>query len=417
MKRRILCVMMLLGPAGPTPALAQLEEAWAHWRYLRSIELAPVAESQLVRVDLPIELYGVTQSSLADLRVIRDDGSEVPFVLYARVGKEEREWRPAEIADLGFVPGAHTEIVIDVGSDHDAHNALEIQTGVNEFFVWVDVAGSDDAEHWRILNEKAPIYRYADTREGNTVVTYPESETRWLRVRVLDSERRFAVYGCRVAYQLVELPELAGLPGTMRFDPAGAPQESRWQMDLGVENVPASSVRFEAVQPEFHRTVQVHIRGEETDWEEVGRGDIYRYAAPPSEGDQPEMRTALQVRFAEARARYWRVSVLNRNDLPIAGLAFQLEGTPRHVVFRQEPGATYRLVYGHPRTAGPEYDLPRLIPREELEAALAVGLGDESVNTAYQSPEPWTERHPALLWLALVVAVAVLGMLTLRALR
>jgi len=38
-------------------------------------------------------------------------------------------------------------------------------------------------------------------------------------------------------------------------------------------------------------------------------------------------------------------------------------------------------------------------------------------NVGYLSPEPWSERHPALLWLALAVAVAVLGLLALRALR
>ena len=416
MKRLILC-MVLLAPIGVTPARAQLAEAWTHWRYFRSIDVVPANEPRLVRATLPIEIYGKTQPSLADLRVIREDGAEVAFVLHARVGKEERQWRPAEIADLGFVPGEHTEIVVDVGTDHDAHNALEIQTGVNEFFAWVEIAGSDDREHWRILNEKVPIYRFEDTQDGNTVVSYPDSQARWLRLKILQPERRFPVYGCRVAYELVEEPELIVLSGRLQRDSGTEPRESRWQVDLGVENVPASSVRFEATQPEFHRTVRVNTRADETDWEEVGRGDIYRYPNPQSDGDEPEIRTSLQVRFPEARARYWRISVLNRNDAPIEGLAPTLEGSPRHVVFRQEPGAVYRLLYGNPRVAAPEYDLARLTLRQELEAALPVGMGSEVANVGYLSPEPWSERHPALLWLALGVAVAVLGLLALRALR
>jgi hypothetical protein len=408
---------LLLFLLGPVPANAQPVETWTHWRYSRPIVLDPTSESRLVRVTLPIEMYGSMQAGLGDLRVIREEGIEVPIVLHARVGKEERNWRSAEIADLGFIPGEHTEIVVDVGSDHDAHNALEIQTGVNEFFAWVEVAGSDDREHWRILNEKVPIYRFEDTQDGNTVVSYPDSRARWLRLKILQPERRFPVYGCRVAYELVEEPELVVLPGRLQHDSGTEPRESRWQVDLGVENVPASSVRFEATQPEFHRTVRVHASADGEDWEEVGRGDIYRYAHPESGDDRAPARTSLQVRFPEARARHFRISVLNRNDAPIDGLAPTLEGTPRHVVFRQEPGATYQLLYGNHRASAPEYDLARLTPREELETAVLGGLGDQSANSGYVSPDPWSERHPTLLWLALAVAVAVLGLLALRALR
>ena len=424
MKRLSLVTVFLLSTLSIidlVPANAQLVEAWTHWQYFRPISLPQVAEPRLVRVTLAMEIYGLAQPSLADLRVVQEDGSEVPFVLHARVGTEERHWRQAEIADLGFVPGEHTQIVVDVGSDHDAHNSLEMQTGVSEFFAWVEVAASDDRETWRILNEKAPIYRFEDTRDGNTVVSYPDSQARWLRLTILQEERRFAVYGCRVAYELVEDPELLGLSGRLEPDPSTEPLESRWQVDLGVENVPASSVRFEADQPEFHRTVRVGASSDGEDWREVGRGEIYRYpnpeAGPESGDDEPEQRTSMQVRFPEARGRHWRITVLNRNDAPLDGVAPVLEGTPRHVVFRQQPGTTYQLLYGNSRSPAPEYDLARLTPREDLEKATFGELGPEAVNTNYLSPEPWSEQHPVVLWLALALAVIVLGFLALRSMR
>ena len=417
MKRRSLSAALLFSALGVVPVQAQLVETWTHWRYFRPIELDPVPSPRLVRVTLPLEIYGLAQRRLADLRVIQGDGAEVPFVLHARVGKEERNGRSGDIADLGFIPGEHTEIVVDVGSDHDAHNALEIQTGVNEFFAWVEVAASDDRERWRILNEKAPIYRFEDTRDGNVVVSYPDSQARWLRLKVLEPARRFAVYGCRVAYELVEEPELLELPAGLTPEPSTLPSESRWRADLGVENVPASSVRFEARQPEFHRTVRVHTSTDGEGWEEAGRGEIYRYPQSESGRGEPTMRASLQVRFPEARGRHWRITVLNRNDVPIEGLVPTLEGTPRHVVFRQAPGTAYQLLYGNQRAATPEYDLARLTPRAELEGAIQGGLGRQVTHAGYVSPEPWSERHPVVLWLALGVAVAVLGLLAVRALR
>ena len=411
---RLLSILIL---STSVPAAgAQVPDERKNWLYSRSISLESTAEPRLVRVTLPVETFGRAQKSLADMRVIETNGKEVPYVLHARVGKEERQWRQGEIADLGFIPGEHTQLVVDVGSDHDAHNSLEIQTGVNEFFAWVEIAASDDRENWHVLREKTPIYRFDDTGAGSTVVSYPDSRARWLRLKILEPERRFAVYGCRMAYEIVEAAELVELP-VLGPDPATASKESRWQVDLGFENVPASAVHFQAEQPEFHRTVRVEASVDGENWRRVGQGNIYRYPKPEASEREQDQRTLLQVRFPEARGRYWRVAVLNRDDSPIEGLLPSLEGTPRHVVFRQQPGATYQLLYGNSRTSAPEYDLARITPREELESAAAGELGPEATNAGYLSPEPWSERHPIVLWVALGIAVAILGLLALRSLR
>ena len=410
-----LLVFWYLAPA----VRAQIPDAWENWLYFRPISLESTAEPRLVRLTLPLETFGHAQKSLADLRVIETNGKEVPYVLHARVGKEERQWRQGEIADLGFSPGEHTQLVVDVGSDHDAHNSLEIQTGVNEFFAWVEIAASDDRGSWHVLQEKAPIFRFDDTREGHTVVSYPDSRARWLRLKILETERRFAVYGCRIAYEIVEAPELVDLP-VLEPDLDTVSRESRWQVDLGIAHVPASSVRFQAgpsEQAEFHRTVHVYASIDGEDWRRVGQGNIYRYPKPGASDQEQDQRTSLQVRFPETRGRYWRVDVLNRDDAPIEGLRPWLEGTPRHVVFRQQPGASYRLLYGNSRTSAPVYDLARITPREELEVAVVGKLGPEATNTGYLSPEPWSERHPIVLWFALGFAVAILGLLALRSLR
>jgi hypothetical protein len=413
MRRRVAATLVFCTLAVPV-VRAQLSEEWKNWQYFRPITPEAV-EPDLVRVTLAVEVYGLAQSSLADLRLIDEGGSEVPFVLYARVGQEERKWRRGELTNLGFTPGDYTQVIVDVGADGELHNALEIQTGINEFFAWVEVAASEDQEAWRIVRDKGPIYRFEDVNEGNTLISYPETRSRWLRLRILEEERRFPVYGCRIAYEIVEEPERVALPSVLGFDTQAPADESRWQVDLGVANVPASAVSFEAAQPEFHRAVRVQVSEDGDTWRSVGRGDIYRYLAPgEAENREP---SSMRVPFSEARGRYWRVSVLNRNDAPVEGLGPTLEGTPRHVVFRPEPDQSYRLLYGNSRVSSPEYDLARLTPREELERAPSVDLGSEGRNVGYVSPEPWTEQHPAVMWLALGLAVIVLGFIAVRSLR
>ncbi len=101
----------------------------------------------------------------------------------------------------------------------------------------------------------------------------------------------------------------------------------------------------------------------------------------------------------------------------MAGLVPELYETPRRIVFRQEPGRSYRVVYGHSRVSAPSYDLARLTDPKAIDAAAAGTLGPEAVNPDYVDPAPWTERHPILLWIVLAVVVLALGALAVRALQ
>jgi hypothetical protein len=47
-------------------------------------------------------------------------------------------------------------------------------------------------------------------------------------------------------------------------------------------------------------------------------------------------------------------------------------------------------------------------------------LRPEQANAAYRGrpdDRPWSERHPAVLWVAIVVAVAILGTIALRSMK
>jgi hypothetical protein len=109
--------------------------------------------------------------------------------------------------------------------------------------------------------------------------------------------------------------------------------------------------------------------------------------------------------------------MVNRSDAALAGVTLALAGTPRRVVFRAEPGRGYRLLYGNPRAALPEYELARVTRAADLEAAAAATVGPGVRNSAWADPAPWTERHPAVLWGALLATMAILGWLAVRALR
>jgi hypothetical protein len=394
------------GPALPTD--------WKHWLYSRAIEVEPVEKTGLAQVTLPLEVFGSAQKSLADLRIIEEDGREVPSLLHTRPGRRERDWRNVPLVDTGYVPGEYTQVVVDTGTSGEIHNTLELVTPEEDFFARVDVAASEDQNIWRLVRTQAPIFRFHEGSElGSQTITYPDTRSRWVRLRI--REIQLLLTRCRVARELVEEAELAALPAERQ--PMSDPPESAsgWEVDVGAANTPVSVLRFKTGQYTFHRPVRILFSGDRENWTEAGRGEIYRY--PSERGDLRS--TSLTVEFNEARGRYWRVLVVNRNDPPLEGLRFDLLGVPRHVVFEQKPGRRYRLLYGHRRAIAPQYELARLTTRELWEAAPVGRLGERLENTGWEdpAPPPWSERNPWVLWIALLAAVGVLGWLALRSLQ
>jgi hypothetical protein len=111
----------------------------------------------------------------------------------------------------------------------------------------------------------------------------------------------------------------------------------------------------------------------------------------------------------------WVVSIDNGDDAPIILRSVGLEMLRRQLCFDSMPGARYRLYYGDPSLTSPHYDYATLfVPRAN---AARVSAGPQQQNPDYRSrpdTRPFTERHPALLWLALVLVIAVLAGIALR---
>jgi hypothetical protein len=411
---------LLLGLFALAVTAAELPPAWRHWKWSRAIELPATDEGRLARATLPVAVYDKAWTDLRDLRVIDDTGAEVPFLLHARHGRKTRQQLAIEMQETSHVPGEYTQAIVDMGADGKEHNqiTLGLEANAGDFVARVEVAASDDGRRWRVLREGAPVYRFQEQGlPGNQQVSYGETRARYLRLRIRQEEggnrEKFPVNWAQVSYEVVEEPELMELPVKMVTRPDTPPRQSWWQLDMGGGQVPASEVWFRVEQEEFHRPVEVSHSEDGQTWKRAGRGDIHRYQKPV--GDQTQ--ESLRVEFAERRGRHWRVVVRDRNDPPLEDVRVELWGVPRHVVFRQEPRRSYRLLHGNEAAKKAQYELRQLAGRDEIATAVRGEVGGEEENTAWADPRPWSEQHPAVLWVVLLVTIAVLGWLAIRSLR
>ncbi|HUL74403.1 MAG TPA: DUF3999 family protein [Vicinamibacterales bacterium] len=391
-------------------AMAQLPAAWKNWQYSAPIDAGTADASRLVNVAVPSSVTSRAASGWSDVRVIDARGQETPYVLVAQLGGRTEERREARLLEPGVVAGQYSQALLDLGGDGRVHNAATIRIeGQDDLLTWVEIAVSDDRQAWRVVRERAPIYRLQQAGlPDRTTVSYPDSVARFVRLRILDGSRPYRITGADVVREVVTAAER--VPADIPL--AAAPSDrSLTVWTAASPAIPISEVRFEAAQDAFYRPVSVEASDDGERWSYVASGEIVR----ATEGGKP--RASLAVEFPERGSGHWRVTVHNRSDAPLVGLGATLYTTPRHVVFRQEPGQSYRLLYGNARATAPQYDLARSIDPALVASASRVSLGPAVENATYANPAPWTEQHQVVLWLALGAAVLVLGGLAVRTLR
>lgn len=394
-------------------AAAPLPTAWSHWLYFRAIELPTVVAPQLVSVIVPQDAYAHVQPWLADIRVIDDRGEEVPFVRFTHEGTRTTKSLPTSLLENSFAPGLYTQLVLDTGSAAPFHNGVNIQSPESDFIEWVQVEASDDARAWRIVQERAPIFRFQkESRQGTQLVSYSDNNARYLRVRILDGKQKFFVTGASVVYEAVDPPERAAIVVNAALDSSAPAGKTVWRIDLGTAALNIKEVQFNVAPAEFSRTVEITTSEDGKDWFPFASGEIYRFH---QENIVREQLTVDVPNYTDRR--YWRVAILNGNDAPLPGVTPALYMTPRHIIFEQQPGRSYRLLYGQALAKAPAYDLERRLDAKMMDAAAPGQLRGEELNSAWSDPRPWTEKYDVVLWLALGIAVLLLGYTAIRSLR
>jgi len=417
MPRRPLLLALAVAALAATALSADLPSAWRSWRYSRA--LASQQPGALNYVIIDREIFAHSENRLSDLRIIDDLGAEQPFELRSRLAVPTAPVTfSAIVRENSYVPGQFTQIVADLGERPSFYNSIRVLTPESDFINWVEVDASDDAHLWRIVNPRAPISRFRkDGLEGSQTIRYSENNARYLRLRIEEPAHQFPVTGVEVvAYPAAEKeiagPSDAALAQMVSPDSTTAPGRTLWTADLGSETIPVAEVAFETTQPEFYRAVRLSTSVDSKEWQPAGGGEIYRYTVAG------KIEESVRVRCYEIWGpRYWRVEILNASDAPLSAVRMSLAMNLRFALFHPKEGRTYRLLYGNARATSPQYDLARTLHIEANEVMLHPSLGSEELTSNYADPRPFTERHPNLLWLALGLAVVLLGYAALRALR
>lgn len=417
----------ILLAASLLPLLALAKEPLAPewfpaWQWRSKVAAGSAISSPYVVLELPSEIFSYLKPDLADLRVGRGE-REVPYVLTVERESDTSTRLTARMFNLSSVFGETTSFVLDLGSSGMFHNAVTIETSSENFRRIVEIQGSNDQTSWRTLNPRGQIFDYTvrdikPVAVRDTRVSYPEATFRYLLVRIFDQgEPPLKITGASVSRRVATAAREVSYTPTIEVRENDEERATDVIADLGSRGIPHRRARLATLKVNFSRAVTISDSDDQKEWRLLTHGYVFDIRTDRFSGSN------LEFSYPESNRRYLKVSILNRDDAPIAVGGLTIYGVVRSILFPYTDTAnqgSYNLYLyaGNPEATRPQYDIERISQYVDTATLDRVSAGPIESNPAYVAPvpptPPLTERSPYLLPVALGVLVAVLAFLLLR---
>jgi hypothetical protein len=388
----------------------------SYFKYFRDVKAGSADHQQFIAVDETIWQHA--RPDLADLRLYAGQ-SEVPYAISVERGSYQTERRDVRVLQPASVSGK-TQFFLDMAGLTE-YDRIELKLKTINFVAKVRTEGADGlhARNWATL-ANGILYDLSDDRLGsNTTLRLPLTAYKYLRVTtegpVKPADVEGAIANVREEEKVI-----------WRTINSQAKQQQQGKDTVFIftvpRNVPLERLTFsiDPAQPNFKREVEL----QEVKLQEVG---------PQNAGNIPlgsgEISRVHMVRYGQKidseqsnldlggmNPETLKVIVRNGDDPPLKITGVQLQQYERRIYFNSSSAP--QLYYGDEKLDSPVYDYAKLFQKDAH--ATPAELGPEQNNSAYTGrpdERPWSERHPAVLWIAIIAAVAILGAMALRSMK
>ena len=406
-------LLLFVAAASPNPQ---------YLKYQRAVLNTP-SQNRQTCVALDPATFAHAGPGLASLRLYKGQ-TETPYALH-NMGSIPSPAGPILPLNLGTRGGRTT---FDAAMPDGSYRNITLDVDAKDFIATVQVSGSQTQTGSRATTLGSyTIFDFNRQKLGrSTVLHLPLSNFRYLHFRIDGRVTPAQITGINVQSAALAPPEYIDIASSSVIKQQGRDSIIRFTVPA---NVPVDRILFTpGAQPaNFTRDVTVTVlppKPSDSDesiepYPSTSWGNILRLHTIQNGRKIDEENFAVDAPFLPIRgATKWTVTIHNQDDPPIALQSVALQMTARILCFNAEPGATYALDYGDPALSSPHYDYAQLFALDKN--ADRATLAPERPNPIYQprrDTRPFTERHPALLWIALIVAILILGGLALRSSR
>ena len=404
MKRASIAFLLLFSFSSSTAP----EAAIPYFTNVRDVEVSQPDHQNYLVVDE--EIWAHARPDLADLRIY-DGDVQVQFALSEQYGGVSTEQQEGKILNLGSIAG-HTEFDIDVGAITE-YDRVRLRLDAKDFVATASVAGSN-ALGQEPTTELGSSTLYDFTREAlgsNSMLKMPTSSFRYLHIKLSPGIHPQQVKGATVS----NLHEKQA--GWTNVGSCGSPEQKPRSTVITCDlpdKVPLHRILFQvaSTQMNFRRAVSV-VDAKDL---QVGSGDISRVCIDRAGMLVTSEDLAVSV-FAKPVGRL-TLTVDNADNPPLQRTSVQPLSVERRVYFDPQGKTRLKLYYGDEKLSAPVYDYASFFHLDESAARGLLSPGaHNNVYTGRPDERPWSDRHPALLWAAMLMALAALAAVAIRGLK
>lgn len=396
------------------------------WKYYKDVKVKAIGEELLsskkyALIELDDATFNNSMEELTDLRLIDNQGREVPYYLQpipyfhdiSYTPSADVEY-PARILNNSVVSGQYSTFILDLQKkSEEPHNLLNIYTKSTNFLRMVEIEGSDDKVTWHKLATGKHIFSFQE--QSNTSIRYNESIFRYLRVKVWNKgEKPIEINSAQIQYRkVVPLQEqfLSRVKMTQSEDKDN--KNSIIKLDLGSRNIPSHQVNFIIPDDNFRRQVNIEGSNDGKKWSHLGEDILYSINVDNYKFSK------LNLKYELGHYRYLKLTIANKDNQPLNFTGVKVVSHARRLLFPYEKQKSYKLYYGNTKAQGVSFDLSDIknyIKQENLPIFI---LGKEQANSKFNSKtqRPWSEENSWILVVVLVGVVGVLGIYIIKMMK
>jgi len=395
----------------------------SYFKYQRPVQSSNAGQ-QYITVDDGIWQHA--RPDLGDLRLYSGQ-TEVPYALVTERGGTEHERKSVPVFQQSTVQGK-TQFLVDMSGLTD-YDHVQLKLNTRNFVAHAQVEGADNvhAPHWAGLGDSILYDLSREHLGSNTMLRLPRTSYRYLRVTIDGPVKPDDVLGASSEQRAEHKPVWREVGNESQIGSTDAGQirweNGRYEPQSGKDtillfhvpdNVPVERVVFDvdAAQPNFRR--EIRIQNDKGDWLGSGEIDRVHIVRGGEKIDSDDHAVNVSIPSGKTLA----VIVANGDDPPLKIRNAHLEQQERRIYFDAAGAASLMLYYGDEKLNRPVYDYAKFFQQQP--EAVQAQLGVEQQNAAYAGrpdDRPWSDRHPAVLWTAIIGAMVVLGGLALKSMR
>ena len=348
--------------------------------------------------------------NLDDLRLYTA-GKEIPYAGRTMRGSRQTEQKPVQVLQPGTI-GGKTQFFLDMqGAAEYDRVVLTLRT--RNYVAHARVDGQDDLHgtQWANLGTTT-LFDLSDEKLGhNSTLQIPVSTYKYLRITLENIVKPSEIQGAAAGIERAQEAVWRDVSGEPKRTEEGKDTVLTFSVPRGV---PAErlTLSIDTAQGNFQREIEMQSEKGAT----TRVGEISRIHMQRNGGRIDVDQTSLMV--FTANTGQVRAVIHNGDDPPLKITNAGLQQYERRIYFDCDAGASPELYYGDQKLDAPVYEYAKFFQADANAAQLQ--LADELLNSTYTGrpdDRPWSERHPALLWAAILAAVGLLGGIAVRSIR